>query len=80
MRNLDQKINSLETRLKKVRMPDADFCRLHLPGPVIRFGDDAAKPPPPPEKTCSICVKPFLPDAPRMTLIIEGEPRQREAK
>lgn len=80
MRSLDQSIHSLEKRLKKVRLPDADFCRLHLPGPVIRFSEDAGKAEPPPEKICSICGKPFPPNVPRMAVTIEGNPRHREKR
>lgn len=79
MRNLDNRIKTLEKRLNKVKQPGTEFCRNHLPMARFLF-ENKPEPEQEIEKICPQCGKPFPPDVPRMVIFIEGEPKHATGK
>ena len=74
-------MRSIETELKRLEKlarergatVAGDFCRKHLPPPILIFEDQDGEPPQP-ATICEICGKPYHPSTPRPVIVFESTP------
>ena len=79
MRSIETALKALEKRARKCKdIAPGDYCRKHLPPPVLLFEKDGEqtqqKQTPEPPTVCHICGKPYPPDAPRIVIAFEDTP------
>ena len=79
MRSIETALKALEKRARKCKeIAPGDYCRKHLPPPVLLFEKDGEqtqqKQTPEPPTVCHICGKPYSPDVPRMVIVFEDTP------
>ena len=74
MRSIELTLKNLETRLKRVKKPDARFCTEHFPEPRILFTEEDERRFEEEEKAgtldiCPKCGKRFPPGGPKLPVI-----------
>ena len=74
MRSIEAELKRLEKRAKERGATVAgDYCRKHLPPPLVIF-EDQDREQPQPATICEICGKPYPPHVPRPVIVFEGTP------
>ena len=74
MRSIETALKALEKRAHKCgNVARGDYCRKHLPPPVLLFEKDGEQPQQTtePPTVCHICGKPYPPDVPRLVIAFE---------
>ena len=74
MRSLEQRIKNLETRVKRLKKPDEQYCTEHFPEARLILTEEDERRLEEEEKagtlyTCKICGKPFHPNGPKLAVI-----------
>jgi hypothetical protein len=67
MRNIESRLKALEQKAGTM-YKTGDYCRIHVPLPVIRFADGVEEPPKEQQDFCPICKKKYAPETQRTVI------------